>query len=184
MLLNYEKMLEATLNRNAINDGEFFVGVKTTKIYCLPSCKAKKPFVENIIFFNTREEAIIAGFRGCKRCKSEFYPQIEPEWLETVMSYIKKSKHTKINEIELANAAGVNISTIRRYFKAQFQITPIAYPRRIRLINAKKMIVEGKNCSIAAYRSGFKSISGFRDAFIKEYGSPPGKFSTNRSNHQ
>jgi len=173
-------MLEATLNRNAAYDGELFVGVRTTKIYCLPSCKAKKPFIKNIIFFKTREEAITAEFRGCKRCKSKFFPHIAPEWLEPVMTYIKKSKQTKINEIELAKVAGVNITTIRRYFKSHFQITPIAYYRRLRLTNVKKMIVEGKNCSIASYRSGFKSISGFRDVFIKEHGSPPGKFCTNR----
>ncbi|KKN07514.1 hypothetical protein LCGC14_1066190 [marine sediment metagenome] len=180
MVLTYEKMLEATLNRNAAYDGELFVGVRTTKIYCLPSCKAKKPFIKNIIFFKTREEAITAEFRGCKRCKSEFFPHIAPEWLEPVMTYIKKSKHTKINEIKRAKVAGVNITTIRRYFKSHFQITPIAYYRRLRLTNVKKMIVEGKNCSIASYRSGFKSISGFRDVFIKEHGSPPGKFCTNR----
>ena len=184
MLLTYDIMLGATLNRNAIYDGEFFVGVRTTKIYCLPSCKAKKPFVRNIIFFKTREEAIAAGYRGCKRCKSEFYPKIEPEWLNSVMTYIKMSKQTKINEIELAKVAGVNISTIRRYFKTQFQITPIAYHRKVRLTNAKKMIVEGNNCSTVAYQSGFKSVSGFRDAFIKEHGSPPGRFYPNRSNDQ
>jgi DNA-3-methyladenine glycosylase II len=61
-------MYKAVLEREAQFDGRFFAGVKTTKIYCLPSCKAKKPKLENLVFFQTREEAEGCGFRSCKIC--------------------------------------------------------------------------------------------------------------------
>lgn len=59
---------EAFLRRENHFDGKIFVGVRTTKIYCLPSCKAKKPRRENVVFFKTREEAVRSGFRSCKVC--------------------------------------------------------------------------------------------------------------------
>jgi len=56
-------------SKDTKHDGSFFTAVKTTGVYCLPSCSAKKPNRENVIFYNTREEAIENGYRACKVCK-------------------------------------------------------------------------------------------------------------------
>ena len=88
MKFTEEEMTRARLARDASYDGKFFVCVKTTKIYCLPSCKAKSPFQKNVIFLATREEAVAAGFRGCKRCESEFFPITQPPWLDSVIKVI------------------------------------------------------------------------------------------------
>lgn len=179
--MTHEEMLEATRRNDATYDGTFYVGVLSTGIYCLPSCKAKLPLIKNIVFFATRDEAIAAGLRGCKRCKSEFYPNVAPSWLDDLVAFMRKERCNKIDESKLAEIANVDISTIRRYFKLYLQNTPMAFHRKLRLAHARKLIENGVDYLTAAYESGFESSSGFRDAFTKEYGLPPGEYFAQRS---
>ena len=171
---NEEAMLEATMSRDAGCDGRFYVGVTTTGIYCLPSCKAKKPLAKNIVFFSDRAGAIAAGFRGCKRCNSESYPDVVPRWLKNVLELMRDRPAGRIDENELAGHAGVDKSTVRRHFKTNFGATPAAFHRRVRLARAKRLLEGGADYLSAAYECGFESASGFRDAFFKEYGVTPG----------
>ncbi len=166
-------MIAAMQRNDATYNGKFFVCVRTTGIYCLPSCKAKLPKLENVVFLGTREEAIASGFRGCKRCRSEFFPDTQPEWLGRMMDALHEAKERKLDEQILAAIAGVDISTIRRYFKAYLRTTPLALHRRIRLEHAHNLIKSGTDCLTAALTTGFESPSGFRDAFIRRYGYPP-----------
>ena len=175
MKFTFEEMATAMQNDDVSFDGKFFVCVKTTGIYCLPSCKAKLPKLANVVFLETREQAIAAGFRGCKRCRSEFYPNTEPPWLELVLRTITQSFSRKLAEQTLSDIAGVDISTIRRYFKSYRNTTPMAYHRRIRLQYAHALLKNGADYLTAAYESGFESPSGFRDAYVKHYGYPPGR---------
>lgn len=169
------------MTRDSTFDGRFYVGVTTTGIYCLPSCKAKKPLAKNIVFFEDRAEAIGAGFRGCKRCGSETYPDVAPRWLKSTLELMRKERAERIDETELARRAGVDISTIRRHFKIEFGMTPMAFHRRIRLSRAKSMLESGADYLTAAYECGFESASGFREAFYREYGIPPGSLARNGS---
>ena len=178
--LTYNIMLQAFKNCDPNFDGKFYVGVKSTGIYCLPSCKARLPLEKNIVFLKTREEAIQSGFRGCLRCKSEFYPDVNPKWLDKVKDYLDRSVEKKIDEKELVRIAEVDISTIRRYFKYQYQMTPLSYHRKKRLEYAKELIQMGSNYITAAYDTGFESVSGFRDAFYKEFAKTPGEINGNR----
>ena len=180
--LTYQKMLAATVRCDAAFDGSFFVGVTTTKIYCLPSCKAKLPLIKNIVFYSTRAEAIASGFRGCKRCRAESFPDVSPAWMANLLSFMKKENPARIDTGLLVALTGVDLSTIRRQFKSQFQSTPMAYYRKLRLARAKKMIEDGADYLTAAYECGYESASGFREAFIKEYGLPPGKYYARRKN--
>jgi AraC family transcriptional regulator of adaptative response/methylated-DNA-[protein]-cysteine methyltransferase len=175
MKFTHDEMIKAMQNDDASYDGKFFVCVKSTKIYCLPSCKAKLPLVKNVIFLEAREEAIAAGFRGCKRCRSEFFPDTRPVWLGQVVEMIKQSNTRKLDEVSLAEVAHVDISTIRRFFKSYMHTTPMAMHRKLRLEHAHSLIKRGTDYLTAAYETGFESSSGFRDAFIKHYGYPPGR---------
>lgn len=179
--LTTDVMIRAMQEDDARYNGKFFVCVKTTKIYCLPSCKAKDPHIQNVLFFQTRNEAIESGFRGCKRCRSEYYPNLSPPWLEVVLAYMRNELRSKIRENDLAGAAKVDISTIRRYFTTYMHTTPIAFHRRLRLEYARTLIDCGADYLTAAYECGFESSSGFRDAFTKYFGTTPGK--TNGHNH-
>ena len=96
----FETMLSAAKTCDASYDGKFWLGVLSTKIYCLPSCKARFPLEKNVIFFSTREEAVRNDFRGCMRCKSEFYPYVEPQWLDKIKKYMCNNLTKKITEKE------------------------------------------------------------------------------------
>ncbi len=173
--LSHDEMVRAMQTDDARYNGKFYVCVKTTHIYCLPSCKAKDPHVKNVIFLPSRDEAEKSGFRGCKKCRSEFYPNLAPKWLEKVLACMRNELRSHIREQRLASAAGVDISTIRRYFSSYMDTTPMAFHRRLRLEYAKSLIECGTDYLTAAYECGFESSSGFRDAFTKYFGFTPGK---------
>lgn len=169
-------MVQAMTGNDSAYDGKFYVGVHSTGIYCLPSCKAKKPKLENVVFYSTREEAIAAGLRGCKRCKSEKYPDVLPEWLHAVLKFIRQNRTERLSEGKLIQLTGVDISTIRRYFKTHLGMTPLTFHRKIRLNHARMLIQSGHNYLSAAYECGYESASGFREAFARQFGQPPGRF--------
>ena len=171
----YKEMVRAMQNDDARYDGVFYVAVRTTGIYCLPSCKARLPHLKNVLFFTTREEAVRAGFRGCKRCRAESFPDVSPPWLSTAFSFMKNTVDRKLRQDDLSAAVGVDISTIRRHFRVSLKTTPMAYHRKLRLEHAKSLLESGADYLTAAYASGFESSSGFRDAFLKYYGIPPGR---------
>ncbi len=181
--LTRKEMIEAVRSNDSKYDGRFYLGVKTTGIYCLPSCKAKRPNPENMVFFGDRREAIAAGFRGCKRCRAESYPDVYPHWLVKILSVMRTERGRKVDERELAELSGVDISTVRRAFKLHFRTTPLAFHRRIRLAFAQEQIARGVNYLRVAYESGFQSASGFRDAFAKEFGMTPGEYYEKSTDH-
>jgi AraC family transcriptional regulator of adaptative response/methylated-DNA-[protein]-cysteine methyltransferase len=178
--LSFKEMVQAMTKSDSAYDGKFYVGVHSTGIYCLPSCKAKKPRLKNVVFYPTREEAIAAGLRGCKRCKSERFPDVLPTWLHVVLGFMKKNLTQRLSEQTLTHMAKVDISTIRRYFKTHLGTTPLAFHRKLRLNHACKLIESGSDYLNAAYECGYESASGFRDAFARQFGQPPGRLYANR----
>lgn len=173
-LLTEEIMVRAMSENDTSYDGVFYVGVQSTGIYCLPSCKAKLPLRKNLIFYATREEAIAAGLRGCKRCRSDRYPDVLPEWLNDVLAYMKEHRSERLTESRLIKMTGADISTVRRYFKSHVGCTPLAFHRKIRLQYAHRLIGDRTNWLEAAFECGYQSASGFREAFLREYGVTPG----------
>ncbi len=167
-------MIQAMTDCDSRYNGKFYVGVTSTKIYCLPSCKAKLPLLKNVTFFNSREEAIAFGLRGCKRCLSENYPDVLPKWVKPLLKYLKENYKEKLSEDSLMKITSVEISTIRRYFKEHHKTTPLAFHRRLRLNYASKLIQNGSTYLDAAYETGWESSSGFREAFKKQFGQTPG----------
>lgn len=175
-------MVKAMQRNDSVYDGRFYVGVHSTGIYCLPSCKAKKPKLENVVFYPTREEAIAAGLRGCKRCKSEKFPDVLPEWLHTVLKFMRENPAERLNEGKLIHLSGVNISTVRRYFKNHLNITPLSFHRRLRLSYARELLESGLDYLSTAYESGYESASGFQTAFVRQFGQPPGRYYAKKHN--
>lgn len=172
--LTHAQMLRAMQTNDASYDGKFYVGVVSTGIYCLPSCKARLPRPENVVFYPTREAAVAAGLRGCKRCRSEQFPDVLPEWLPAVLAFMQAHPGDRLTEERLIGITGVDISTVRRYFKQQHGTTPLAFHRKVRLEHARRLMEDGADYLSAAYDSGFESASGFRDAFVREFGRLPG----------
>ncbi|MCH8908133.1 MAG: methylphosphotriester-DNA--protein-cysteine methyltransferase family protein [Candidatus Heimdallarchaeota archaeon] len=168
--LSFDEMYRIYSSNNEAFNGLFFMCVKTTKIYCSSSCKAKLPYRKNVEFVFEKGHAIIKGYRGCKRCRSEFYPNTEPDWFKPVKTYLIENMFTKIREEELEKIGNVNISTIRRYFKHYLLETPSSYHRKKQLKHAYRRINKGEDYRNILFEYGYESVSGFRTAFHKEFG--------------
>ncbi|MFX1513087.1 MAG: helix-turn-helix domain-containing protein, partial [Promethearchaeota archaeon] len=95
-----------------------------------------------------------------------------------IITYMKKEIATKIDEKELIQIANVDITTIRRHFKTHYNTSPMAFHRKLRLAHAKMLIEKGIDYKNIPANCGFKSDSGFRNAFVKEFGHPPGEYNT------
>ena len=176
MKLSHAEMVRAMRANDASYDGRYYVGVLSTGIYCLPSCRARRPQLKNVIFLATREEAIAAGLRGCKKCRAETYPDVLPEWLHRALAYMRGNRGEKLNENMLMDITGVDITTVRRYFKNHLGLTPMAFHRKLRLNLAKELIESGKSYLQAAFECGYESSSGFREAFVRQFALTPGKY--------
>ncbi|MFZ3067396.1 MAG: Ada metal-binding domain-containing protein [Gammaproteobacteria bacterium] len=161
---------EAMKTRDHRFDGKFFVGVKTTGIYCRPICPAK-PKRENVEFFHSRYEAESKGYRPCMRCRPESAPQ-SPAWIgkSAVVQRAIKVLHARelleFKEDEFAAQFGVTARHLRRLFIEEIGKTPKQLSFENRLNLARKLIVETTlPMTEVAFAAGFSSIRRFNDAF-------------------
>lgn len=168
------EMTRAFNNRDASYDGIFFAAVKTTNIFCRPSCPARKPLLENVEFYSTAREALFAGYRPCKRCKPMEIGSDTPDWAIKLMDEVDKNPEKKMRDYEMKQM-GIEPSMARRYFKKKYGMTFHAYCRSRRLGNAFSLIRNGVEIDDAVFDNGYDSHSGFRDAFGKVLGFSPGK---------
>ncbi len=155
-------------------ESTFYVGVKTTGIFCRPSCSARKPKFENCEFFKTAQEALLASFRPCKRCRPLSHPDQVSDLVRTLVDAVEANpeKHWKTHDFQ---ALSVDESTARRQFKKRFGMTFVAYARNRRMGIAMKQIRAGESVLDAQLNMGYESSSGFRDAFSKIMGAAPTK---------
>lgn len=169
-LKDKQKYYKALIERNSEYEGLFYVGVKTTGIFCRSTCSAKKPKIENCLFFETTEQAIAAGFRSCKVCKP--LDSNENNNIQKLINQINSNPHKKWSDKDLKN---LNSSTIRRQFKKQFGMTFIKYVRSKQIAYAEDRIKNGVKAIDIQINSGFNSPNGFRSAFSKLIGNKPTK---------
>ncbi|MCB0722877.1 MAG: methylated-DNA--[protein]-cysteine S-methyltransferase [Ignavibacteriae bacterium] len=168
------EMLRAFNNSDRSYDGIFFTAVKTTSIFCRPSCRVKKPLKKNIEFYATAREALFAGYRPCKRCKPMEIGNDTPDWAKKLMEIVDKNPEKKIRDYEMRQM-GFEPSRARRFFKQKYGMTFHAYCRSRRLGKAFSLIRNGVEIDDAVFDNGYDSHSGFRDAFSKTLGFAPGK---------
>lgn len=169
-----ERMYRALVARDAASDGAFFVGVRTTGIFCRPTCPAKKPRIENVEFFSTAREALCAGYRPCLRCSPMDAHRRPPEWVARLLEAVEESAGDRLDEAALRRRS-IDPGRARRYFKSHYGMTFAAYQRARRMGEALKAVREGADPGSVARRHGFESESGFRDAFLRVFGVPPGR---------
>ncbi|MEO0734676.1 MAG: Ada metal-binding domain-containing protein [Bacteroidota bacterium] len=160
LLPSAKECYRALLARNAAYLGRFIVGVKTTGIFCLPTCRARKPKFENCQWFPDQAAAVSAGFRPCKVCRPLDDPKAVPPLVEKVIALLEHSPERRLLNVDLREE-GLSPSRVRRAFLAHFQITFHTYQRRWRLQRAEKLMASGTSVTDAAYQCGFESLSGF-----------------------
>ncbi|QIB69311.1 methylphosphotriester-DNA--protein-cysteine methyltransferase family protein [Aminipila butyrica] len=170
-----EEKWKASLSCDAAYDGQFFYGVKTTGIFCRPSCKSKSPKRENVIFFDTAEQAQQHGLRPCKRCRPdllEFQPQKENA---EKIKLIYEQFYLDYNDLrEELKKLGLSRNRITQLFQQQYGKTPVEYLNELRIDRAKQLLVSTpENILQIALQSGFESLSTFYIQFQKVVGVSP-----------
>lgn len=180
-----DAMWRAFSARDATFDGVFLTGVTTTRIFCRPTCAARKPKRENVAFFATADEAMYAGFRACLRCKPMDNGD-KPPLVKKLVQLIEADPTARIRERDLL-ALNIDPSTARRQFQRYFGLTFQAYARArrmgaaLRLLQTPNQRFKGKKGNRVLDQqldAGFDSPSGYREAFAKlfgEYGATPSK---------
>src|SRR4051794_36978495 len=167
-----DTMYRALVDRDSTFEGIFYVGVRTTGIFCRPTCSAKKPARENVDFFATPREALHGGYRPCLRCHPMDPEQAVPALVERLKSEVERAPDGKITDKEL-EAMSIDPSTARRQFKRHYGMTFQAYHRARRMGRALQAVGRGGLVQEARSGSGFGSESGFRDAFERIFGAAP-----------
>ncbi len=160
--------------RDTSYNGVFFTAVKTTGIFCAPSCPARKPAARNVEFFGTIQESLLAGYRPCKRCKPMNVDGRSPEWVTCLMARVESAPMARLRDADL-RAMSVEPSRARRHFLRHYGMTFQAFHRARRLGLALKQLRKGADMDGVAWDCGYESTSGFRDAFARVFGEPPGR---------
>jgi AraC family transcriptional regulator of adaptative response/methylated-DNA-[protein]-cysteine methyltransferase len=172
-------MVRAFLDEDASYDGVFYTGVRTTGIFCRPVCRARKPRPENVTFFASSREAILAGFRPCKKCRPLEAVGTPPAWLRGLLEAVEEDPSRRWRDRDLRNL-GLTPDRVRRWFQAHYGMTFHAYSRARRLGTAIGQIQLGDKVIEAAYDSGYDSLSGFNEALRRLTGTSPTETGTSR----
>src|SRR6478735_10437200 len=167
-----ETMYRALVNRDPSFEGIFYIGVRTTGIFCRPTCSAKKPARENVDFFATSSDALENGYRPCLRCHPLDPNAHPPRLIERLRTEVERAPDGRLTDKELA-ALSIDPSTARRQFKRHYGMTFQAYHRARRMGLALREVRKGERVDAVQNGSGFESASGFRDAFARIFGDSP-----------
>jgi AraC family transcriptional regulator of adaptative response/methylated-DNA-[protein]-cysteine methyltransferase len=160
------KQWQQVLERDARADGQFVYAVKSTKIYCKPSCASRRPTRKQVSFFPTPTQAEAAGYRACKRCEPErTEAKADPQAgaIAAVTEYLKDHAEERTRLADVAKATGVGRLTILRGFKRVLGVSPGQYAKEARLERFKNKVREPKKgkapITDAIYEAGYGSSS-------------------------
>lgn len=167
----------AVVARDAAADGKFFYSVRTTGIYCRPSCAARHPLPENVRFHRTRADAENAGFRPCKRCKPD-QPSLadrNARKIANVCRMIENADET-LPLANLAEHAGMSVYHFHRLFKSVTGLTPKDYAEAHRNQKTRASLRRNDTVTNAIYDAGFNSTSRFYERSTQALGMTPSAF--------
>ena len=169
-----DTLYRAFLRRDPAYEGVFWLGVRTTGIFCRPTCHARTPNRENIEFFAAPAEALHAGYRPCKKCRPLDHGRKPPPLVEQLLVAVEREPGRRYRDTELMEL-GIDPSTARRQFKRYCGMTFQAYHRARRMGLALLDIRKGKTVLDSQLDQGFESGSGFREAFARIIGTAPSR---------
>ena len=167
-----QEFYQALLAKDVEYEGVFYVGVRSTGVFCRPTCPARKPKFINCEFYASVQEALLASYRPCMRCKPLSHPNEVSELVAKLVDMVESRPEKRWKNADLEKLS-IDASTARRHFKSRFGITFIEYARARRLGMAMKHIRSGEPIIEAQLTAGYESSSGFRDAFSKIMGAAP-----------
>ena len=165
-------MYKALVNKDVSYEGTFIAAIRTTGIFCRPTCTARKPKAENVEFFKTTKEAILKGYRPCKVCNPLEKLGETPGYIKDILEKLNANPSVKIKDWDLTQK-GIEPSKVRRWFLKNHGITFHAYQRMFRINSAFKKIQNGEPVTSVAFDAGYESLSGFNDSFKSIFGVSP-----------
>jgi len=168
---------DAVIAKDKGADGQFYFSVRTTGVYCRPSCPARPARRENVAFHSSCEAAEAAGFRACKRCRPREASQSERHaaMVANACALIERSEDPP-RLAALAAAAGLSPFHFHRVFKAATGLTPKAYADAHRADRVRKALPSSTTITGAIYDAGFNSNGRFYAASAQVLGMTPGRY--------
>ena len=177
LVLSREEMYARFLERDADCNGRFVVGVRTTGIYCLPTCPARKAKLENMLFFPDEATAIDAGLRSCRRCRPDhFYRQYDPtlERITKLVAEIRNDPAGFPDIAAMATACGLGKTKLNHALREHYHESPASFLTRTRVLAVAERLLSTKTKPLdLAYELGFESASAFHDSFAKQLAMRP-----------
>ncbi len=171
-LWSEDTMYDAFMKRDSSYEGIFFVAVKTTGIFCRPTCPARRAKRENIEFFHSAKDALLNGYRPCKICKPLEPLGATPDYIQKLIDTVTANPSKKITDYDLVKM-NIEPNKVRRWFKTNHGLSFQGYQRMLRINGALHQIKNGGEVTEAAFENGYDSLSGFSDAFKKIMGASP-----------
>lgn len=176
-MLTFEERWEKVLACDATYDGQFYTAVKTTKIYCRPSCRSRKPKKRNVDFYRTRIEAESRGFRPCKRCQPEVEESPHRALVQNVTAFLLEHYKRPLRLEQVAEHVQLSPFHVERIFAQETKETPRQLLERIRIDKASYLLrtTDASNLSVC-YVVGFQTPSNFYRVFRKVKGCTPNEY--------
>jgi AraC family transcriptional regulator, regulatory protein of adaptative response / DNA-3-methyladenine glycosylase II len=188
MQFSRDQMLERMYAADTSADGLFITAVLTTGIFCLPSCRARKPKASNTVFFANPQEARASGFRACKRCRPEdFYCGFDAQRavIEEVIAQFRREPSMYRNVRALVAISGLGSSSLHALFRKYRRATPGEVMMQVRVTCAQQALLESaQTIAEIAFAVGFENLSTFNENFRRLVGMSPSEYRKTGEQHE
>lgn len=175
----FDKVYAAILARSDRYDGIYYSAIKTTGIYCRPSCRSRTPKPENVIVYASTQEAERSGYRACKRCQPNKQELINPDAdiAERVTRYIYAHYREPLTLERIASTLSISPYHMQRVYRRVTETTPAQQLQHVRIEHAKEQLkMSDSSIQDVALIVGFKSVSHFISVFQKRTGVTPQQY--------
>jgi AraC family transcriptional regulator of adaptative response/methylated-DNA-[protein]-cysteine methyltransferase len=166
----------AVIERDAALDGTFVFAVRTTGIYCRPSCPSRRPLRKNVEFFAAPGDAAAAGYRACRRCEPNAAETAAERAVTRVRTYLDAHAGEPVTLGALAREAGMSPHHLQRTFKRSVGVSPAQYAAALRAERLKEELRSGATVSRASYDAGYGASSRVYDAAARQLGMTPAAY--------
>jgi AraC family transcriptional regulator, regulatory protein of adaptative response / methylated-DNA-[protein]-cysteine methyltransferase len=171
----FERRWRAVQARDRRYDGAFVYAVRSTGIYCRPSCPARRPARRRVLFFRSARAAEAEGFRPCRRCLPRTVSPLPPagEAVRDLCRYIEAHLDERLTLSRLAAPLGMSPFALHRAFKRVLGVTPREYADAQRIERLKAGLARGKDVTTALYEAGYSSSSRLYERAASRLGMTP-----------
>lgn len=163
----------ALVERDSSFDGQFVYAVRTTRVYCRPTCPSRRPNRKNVEFFANREMAERAGYRACLRCRPDSLTNVTEDLVMRVQEFIKQNLEQSLTLQAIGKAVGVSPFHLQRVFKAHTGLTPREFADECRMSAVKEQLKSGADVTSSLYQAGYSSSSRLYERSSNSLGMTP-----------